>query len=169
MYDSYEISLPVYTGDPDDKTVKRKKKKIVIKPSSTKWIKKKVDPNCKPSDYDDCLVWFLQKIPGETVERVIVKKPSKTDKYVMETFTIHEFSYDNDAFVWREVLCADKVTEDIVIQIKETLYELGFLEEFSDEKFDKTFSDALHEFQRENDLPFGNLDFETLDALNIDY
>jgi len=168
-YEEYEIEVPVYTGDPKSKKPKRKKKTIILQDGSSKWIKKKVDPNCDSQDHDDCLVWFLEEIPAVKVKRVIVKDTSKTSEYVMEVFTIKETNLGDTN--WREVLCANEVNDYVIAQIRSALVERDFLlfKFGADNILDREAKEALKEFQRENNLPIGNLDFETLDFLGIEY
>jgi len=169
-YGEHEIEVPVYTGDPNDKSVKRSKKTFVITEESTKWAKMK-SPNCKSIYREDCLVWTLVKIPGITEERIVVENPSKISDYEMEVFTIKDRNRNNVAIEWREVLCEKDVNENTVIQIQEALIKRGYLKSvnFEDKRFDKESLAGLKKLQRENGFPVGNLDFETLDFLEIDY
>lgn len=168
-YEEYEIEVPVYTGDPDDKTVKRMKKTFVIVEESTKWVKKK-DENCLSRDANDCLVWELITIPGIVEERIVVKKPSKTDQYIWETIVLRDYSLNEGYIEWKEVLCADKVTAYLISEIQEKLIARGFLVDFpKEDRIDSSTKEALQAFQKENNLPVGNLDFETLDALGVNY
>lgn len=170
-YEEYEIEVPVYTGDTNDKTVKRKKKKIVLQEGTTRWVKKKVDPNCESKDPNDCLVWYLEKVDRIVEERIVVKKPSKTTEYEMEVFTIRELNREGGFTEWKEVLCANEVTSYIIEQIQSALISEGYLQSgrFKNNRIDGFTKEALKEFQIDNDLPVGNLDLETLDALEIYY
>jgi len=68
---------------------------------------------------------------------------------------------------WVQVLCnADiRLLEEIqtVLQ-KENIYQ-GFITG----RFDSETKQALTTYQKQNDLPVGNLDFATLDAMHINY
>lgn len=171
--DDFRIStfeVAVYSGTPEDKTVKRKTKKIILAEGKTEWVKKKSDRKCLSGDPNDCLVWCLVETPEVSVEREVVLDLSKTDAYVMETFEKKELKKKGGFTEWKEIICANKVNSNLIRQIQNALLSEGFLEELPRKaKFKSKTKQALQSFQRENDLPIGNLDFETMDALNIPY
>lgn len=68
---------------------------------------------------------------------------------------------------WKEVLCADKIDKDLIHQIQNALnirgYDCGTKINF----LSATIKSALTKFQKDQNLPVGNLDLETLKALEI--
>jgi len=70
---------------------------------------------------------------------------------------------------WKEVLCGDKVTGYTVRQIQEALKSRGYDPGASDNVMGARTKSALTKFQKDNGLPVGQLDFDTLKALGIRY
>ena len=70
---------------------------------------------------------------------------------------------------WREVVCDTDVTTDLVRRVQAALktrgYDIG--PAGTDNIMGADTKAALVKFQKENSLPIGNLDFETLKALGV--
>ncbi|MCL4110247.1 UNVERIFIED_CONTAM: hypothetical protein GTU68_030631 [Idotea baltica] len=70
---------------------------------------------------------------------------------------------------WREVVCESDITSDLVRRVQNALiakgYNLGAAG--ADNDMGPSTKAALVKFQRENNLPIGSLDFETLKALGV--
>ena len=162
--------IPVYTGDENDDTVKRALKEYVLRESTTKWIKRKTDRNCLSQDPNDCLVWCLIEVPAEKIERMVVLDTTNTSSYEMETIYFTDVKQKGGFTKWFEVLCEKDVDSNITLQIKEALLIRNFLDEMPEgDKICSKTKQGLQQFQKENSLPVGNLDFETLTSLNIEY
>jgi hypothetical protein len=70
---------------------------------------------------------------------------------------------------WREVLCGEKVTGYTVRQIQTALTKAGYDPGPSDNIMGVRTKAALSKYQKDKGLPVGNLDFETLKALGVNY
>jgi hypothetical protein len=70
---------------------------------------------------------------------------------------------------WREVLCGEKVTGYTIRQIQDALVKAGYDPGPIDNVMGTRTKAALTQFQKDKGLPVGNLDFETLKALGINY
>ena len=70
---------------------------------------------------------------------------------------------------WREVLCGDKVTGYTVRQIQDALKARGYDSGPSDNIMGSRTKAALVKFQKDNNLPVGQLDLQTLKALGVQY
>jgi len=70
---------------------------------------------------------------------------------------------------WREVLCSNEVTTAVIIQVQNALKQRGYDPGPSDNVLGTRTKAALTKFQRDNGLPVGQLDFETLKALGVNY
>lgn len=68
---------------------------------------------------------------------------------------------------WREVLCGDKVSPYTVRQIQEALNSRGYSPGPIDDVMGSQTKAALTKFQKDNNLPVGQLDMKTLKALGI--
>ena len=70
---------------------------------------------------------------------------------------------------WREVLCNDAVTQYTVRQIQEALRSRGYDPGPIDDIMGVLTKKALTKYQKDQGLPVGQLDFETLKSLGIRY
>jgi len=82
---------------------------------------------------------------------------------------IHNEGEDKKFTEWRDVLCPGQVTQHIVHQVQNALRTEGYYEGTNSSTMDKEVKDALVKFQKDNGLPMGSLDFDTLDILGIRY
>lgn len=113
---------------------------------------------------------------GKEKERIPIEVPKKLRKIPQEDLqkvkyeTFHEGREANKETVfteWREILCGSTVTSNLVHQVVEQLRSRGYsLTEESNVMSSKVKA-ALIAYQRDNDLPVGQLDFETLKALGV--
>jgi hypothetical protein len=79
---------------------------------------------------------------------------------------------DIELIEWHEVLCNDKLNGGYtVLQIQVALmakgYDLGLKK--ADNIMSSSTKTALSKYQKENGLPIGNLNFETLKSLGVKY
>jgi len=70
---------------------------------------------------------------------------------------------------WREVLCPNEVTSYTIKQVQEALKSRGYKPGPLDNILGAQTKSALTKFQRDNGLPIGNLDLETLRKLGIQF
>ncbi len=70
---------------------------------------------------------------------------------------------------WREVICSGGVTAATVRAVQDALRGRGYDPGPTDNVMGKNTKAALTKFQKDNGLPIGHLDFETLRALGLDY
>jgi len=68
---------------------------------------------------------------------------------------------------WKEVVCDDKITSDLVRQVQSALKSRGYDPGVADNSMGPKTKEALVKFQKDNGLPVGQLDFDTLKALGI--
>jgi len=158
-----------YTGDNYDSEWVEEVS-IEVKPATSKWIKKKADPSCISSNPDDCLVWCLVDQEAEYENYYIVNDTSKVKDYKESSIRITKGIEKGGFTQWKEIVCEKDQTSDfytdIQLALTENNYDL-FKAEYG--VFDKTTKQALIKFQKENYLPIGNLDLETIAALGIEY
>jgi len=140
IWKTYELEVPVYTGPDDDKVIEREAQ-------------------------------FFTAQNGEEIRVVVVRDRSKADFYTLKKFTKRVILEKGDFEEWREVLCAENLTSNIINQMQEALIVEDFLPEgyIASEDFEPEFKNALIGFQKEYNLPIGHFDFETLEALEIDF
>ena len=70
---------------------------------------------------------------------------------------------------WREVLCPNEVTSYTIRQVQEALKDRGYQPGPLDNILGAQTKAALTKFQKDNGLPIGNLDLETLRKLGIQF
>ena len=75
-------------------------------------------------------------------------------------------SPDGSPKAWQEVLCGEKVTENVVRQIQTNLDKAGYSTPIDGVMGAQTKA-ALTHYQQDSKLPIGNLDIKTLQALDI--
>jgi hypothetical protein len=112
-------------------------------------------------------------IPAETqaVTIRVVKTPASiaSEEIVAETtgITKRKLIKPGGFSDWREVLCGEKVTGYTIRQIQIALNKAGYNVGTPDNEMGNKTKAALTKFQKDHNLPVGNLDMETLKALGI--
>jgi len=99
----------------------------------------------------------------------IVVDTTQTDKYEIVNVEVKELVEKRGFTQWMDVLCPGSVTASLVHQVQDKLKAYGYDPGPHDNIMEKRTKTALVKFQKDNGLPNGNLDFETLNALNISY
>jgi hypothetical protein len=73
---------------------------------------------------------------------------------------------------WHQVICEVDVTPQLFNKIQEELMICGYINEdqfIENAGFTKAMKSGLKQYQKDNNLPIGQLDFKTLEKLGIDY
>ncbi len=140
------------TSEPVYKTVS---KRVVDTPER---IVEEVLPAVYKTEYRKVLV-----TPARAEEKIIPAEFSTVTKRVM--------TKSESVGEWREILCNTKLTSSKIAQIQKALIAQGY--SVGNHGVDNIFGNdtkvALTQFQKDNNLPVGNLNVETLKALNIAY
>ncbi|MEL6863707.1 MAG: peptidoglycan-binding domain-containing protein [Bacteroidota bacterium] len=161
----YSEPYPIYTGDENTEDVYVETRTVEIKPASTQWIKKRADKNCVSANPDDCLVWCLVEVPAVTEEIRILVDTTQSKNF--ELVEIGKELITQDEYTeWREVLCNAEVTSTLVHKIQNTLTSYGY-DAGEGAIIDAKTKAGITQFQKDNKLPVGHLDMETLAALGI--
>jgi len=159
---------PIYNGD-DFTSEFIEEIEIEIIPAHTEWAKRLADKNCYSSNPNDCMVWCLVEVPAETIELVIVTDTHQMKEFVLESVTIAEIE-DEGILEKKEVICEDDITPKFMKLLKESLVNWGYETGLTDRyKIGDKTKKSLIQFQRDNELPIGQLDLETLDLLGVEY
>lgn len=108
----------------------------------------------------------------KTVTRTVMKTPPTTREIEVpaeyRTVTHQRQTAEGSVSDWRRVLCETQMTSGKIRQIQMALKEKGFDPGPIDNVFGSQTKDALKAYQRQNKLPEGNLDFETLKSLGLE-
>ena len=167
QYEVWEIAIPVYYGD-DQEIIDNyvKSESFEISDKTTAWEKRKSDKNCLDPDSDECFVWCLiEKEPEEVIIKWYLTDTTVTDEYELEYYQKDVLSEKGRYTVWQNVLCPDKLTKELILEIR---LALGMTDPDIIDEIDSETKRLLTQFQKNNDLPIGNLDMKTLEHLGID-
>jgi hypothetical protein len=165
-FEIFELLYPVYQGVGQPEGVERKT--IVLKPASTKWVKKTTDRNCLSADPNDCLVWCLVEIPAESETLMVVTDTTKVKSFAMRPFSQKTMKSLGGNSEWREIVCEQNESPIFYHNISTSLTARGYLTEKQTVKDDKLKA-ALTQFQKDKGLPVGQFNVETLKALGVQY
>ena len=161
--------LPIYTGSDEqsDKAFLRKAS-FVIRPATTKWVKKKVDNNCHAPNPDDCLVWCLVEEPEETKTVTYVVDTTSLKAFLIEEIITERIVQKGGFQQWNEVVCANKIDAHLINQLCQQLFLKGAIDDCADRtKYDPKLQAALGQYQQQNNLPIGSLNVESLRHLGV--
>ncbi len=172
MPDEYRLigvdTFAVYTGE-DPQSVELDSI-VDYRPASTKWVKKKADRNCLSADPNDCLVWCLVETPEYRDVFYYLKDPSQTDAFRLEYREQKELIKKGGHTDWVEVLCESQINTLLLLDLQIALSTKGYdTGKTVEQKMHTKLKGALTKYQRENDLPIGQLDIATMESLNIKY
>lgn len=143
---------------------------IQTEPASSAWVKKKADPRCVSSNPDDCLVWCLIEKEAKYDSHYIVTDTSQVKEFkvlkVEEKYLLEKGGFTQ----WKEIVCAKDQTFEFYEQVQYALIKKNYnLQKSKPGQFDKVTKKALTKFQKDNNLPVGNFDLETIELLGIEY
>lgn len=168
QYETYEEELMVYTGS-DTNVEGIELQTVVFRPATTIW-EKKPNPNCKSRNPNDCLVWCMVDIPEISEDYYVVKDTNHIKAYKIEVVNYKELVKSGGFTEWREVVCEADISERLYTDIQLALKAKGYGEGIvPDGMINRITKEALVKYQKENGLPVGSLDYETLDTLGVRY
>jgi len=165
-YSNITEQILEYTGsDYEAEGVQRKT--ILLRPATTIWEKGKADPNCLSQNPEDCMVMCLIDVPAVYETYYIV-----TDTSTNKQFKITEIQKRSLVSVggrngWVEVLCEKDITFKKIRAVQEALTNNGYSVGAINGIIDAGTKSALSEYQKDNGLPEGNLNIETLKYLGV--
>jgi len=152
-----EKDFSIYDGDAEQKDVDIEVMQIEISPASTKWKKQNEE-------------WTLVEIPAEYKTYNVLLDTTQTSNYHIETITTKTTIISTGGFTeWKEVVCEEDRTDKLIKEIQTALSDKEYSGGLINGIFDDKWNQALVSFQKENELPLGQLDTETLDYLEVQY
>ncbi len=116
----------------------------------------------------------VETIPAEyrDITRTVVDAAPRTEKSVIpavyKTVTKRVLVQAGGYSEWREVACKSELTGNKISRIQQALNAKGYSVGAVDGILGKGTMNVLKRFQRENNLPIGNLDRQTLRALGVE-
>jgi len=167
LYEEIVIdSMAMYTGQ-DSSNIMFAERMLQEARKGTKWVKKKADRECLSKDPNDCLVWCLVEEDVETVTIKYLADTSQTDEWEYQTITKDVFVESGGYTEWKEVICENKIDDWFYEKLKSALDSRGYDMDLYNKGFSAKEKVILKKFQKDNGLPIGQLDVETLEALGI--
>jgi len=170
QYEMVSNQYPIYTGNNyQDKNVRM----IIINetPKSLKLSSKRISTLCKHIDDDysyGCDIVCYEDAPLAVDTIYIVTDTFAMKEFKMEVRTHKELIKEQGYTRWAEFdcPCTGMAVDALVAQIQEALIDLGYKLELTN-KMDRETKNCLVDYQKKNELPIGQLDFETLKSLGI--
>ncbi len=101
-----------------------------------------------------------------TIKIILVTDPVNFPNY-KHVFIDYKIINNLNKKQLRPVLCPDKIDNTLIAELNARLIDLGFLSKATRTKYLPEIRDALIEFQKANHLPWGFVDQQTLDNLDI--
>lgn len=170
IMDEFEMrskEIIVFTGDETLEDVDLDYRKVITKQKRNKWIKKKANRNCLSSNPDDCLVWCVVEELEESEKIKILVDTTQSKNFEIRKIAYEVVKQKGGLTEWRPTLCKEDQTESIVAQIQNSLIEYGYYDGEITNSIDAATKAGLVKFQKDYQLPVGNLDLETLDVLGV--
>lgn len=165
-YDKVEVTYPTFIGDKNE-DVKIETITLSIEPAITKWVRcPKNNQGVKIKSTVWCLVEHSEKI----IEIQVVIDTSKTKNFILETFETYEnviIEAPENLNTWTEIICGKDLTKKLLLKIQEALWDEGYYKNEVTDYVTDELKTALINFQKSKDLPFGQFDKATIEALNI--
>ena len=170
--EEFEKAYPIYIGDQSE-MVELEIITIILNEGKarSKWVKKRADKNCLSADPNDCMVWCLvEEIPEPMVLEIeILADTTQTDDFIYEYFLIeNNVTTLEQRTEWREVVCKPDITSSFISELQEKLTEEGYYQGNPTTILTSELELALFQFQKDHNLPYGQMDIETLSELGID-
>ncbi|MGB1205124.1 MAG: peptidoglycan-binding domain-containing protein [Chitinophagales bacterium] len=115
------------------------------------------------------------EIPAEyrTITKQVLQTPATTREVEIpaeySTISTQKLVRTGGFTDWVEVLCESKVTPAKVIEVQQALKARGYDPGSMDNQMGPRTKQALTQYQKDNGLPIGNLNTETLRALGVNF
>ena len=140
---------------------------IETSPASTLW-EKKANPNCTSSRPEECEVWCLVEIEPTYEEYYVVTDTNALKEFETVKVEIKTLVKSGGYTEWKQVLCDNEITAFTIEQIQSFLIEEKYLTILIElGELSKEDNKALVLYQKENKLPIGGFNFETLEHMGV--
>ena len=117
----------------------------------------------------------VEEVPAQyqtrTYQKLVSAASTRTEAIPAQykTVTKRQLVSKGGMSEWKEVVCNSNVTPQLTRAVQDALRARGYNPGPSDNIMGESTKAALIKFQREQGLPIGQLDFETLKALGVNY
>lgn len=150
-------------------------RQVIKEPAQIKEVKvPEVTQDIKMSVMEQFVEGIIKKVPAQyaSCTKEVCEKDAEVvvTKKGPEFETISIVNVKNGGFTeWKEVLCPADITSYTIRQIQNALAAKGYDPGPIDNVLGSKTKSALTQFQRDNNLPVGQLDLQTLAALGIQF
>ncbi len=151
-YETTWTSFPIYTGSDADAPVRIET--LMVKPPQNQWVKKSTGEIC------------LVQTPATTKAIRVLADTMFFKDFRFELFESKKLAEKGGFLRETAVVCSDERTPNLFLQISAALKSYGYMEA-PKAQWDMKFSQAMQQFQKDNSLPVGDLNLETLQFLGI--
>ena len=142
----------------------------VRKPCPEGWS---IDNSGGEGNNGDCV--RMVEVPAEfatsDVRKLVTPATTKTIEVPAEYTTVTKrLLVKKGGFTeWREVLCSENVTPNLILQIQRALKERGYDSGAVDGVLGSRTKSAMIQFQNDKGLPIGQMDMQTLQQLGVSF
>lgn len=142
------------------------KREIEVTPGSVNW-ETKIDPNCKSNNPSNCQIRCLVEIPPKYENIYVVTDTNTVKNYNKRIIEKKRFGKTKPQ--WLEVICESQLTQNFFTELKNKLLEINYLNN-DNSIFDRnTIKEAFTQYQKDNELPYGQFFVITLNQLGLKY
>lgn len=164
----WEVTPAEYTYDTEKTLIESEREEVVEVPAVYKTIKVQVIK--EPARTEQVTIPAVTKtitkqvrVNSDCVGEVITSTPDQYD-FVEEKRLVSSGGYTE----WVEILCAAKTSDKVVSDVQRALNAKGYNVGKVDGIMGIQTRSMLVKYQKDNSLPQGNLNIETLNALGVD-
>lgn len=159
-----DSQISEYKGT-DKNAIGVKKIEVVLQKETTRWIQKIDYINCLSIKPDDCLIWCIVKVP-EITDLIFI-----ADTLIQKNFEAFIYRPDvpykvNQRNEWKEIVCSDDITDELYEDVRFALKTKGY-DMVSDGHFNLITMSLVLEYQKDNNLPIGYLNLDTMNSLGL--
>lgn len=167
ILEEYTTQYIVYTGNEPIEKIGYEVKTIEVVPAHQIFEKQRI-PDCYSTAEDGCISKVLVTKPAEFIKLKLLTDTTQTPNYEIRSIVAKRLVENASSQNWEEILCANKVTEKIINSIRTALSEKGYQFTSQQPQIDSEVKSALLDFQKKYNLPQGNLNLKTLEALGVE-
>lgn len=169
VFEHKDTTVIIYTGNDierDDIQVYQ----LRVQDAYSSWKKLDASNICGIKSYDNIESYALSYVENPAIYQTlyIVQDTSENKDWELQTFTIKRLVRQSELSAMRAMSCPSVCGFDIYKKVKEALLLRGYKMDMSKpNSFSLADKELLLEFQKKNNLSVGQLDYETLKALDV--
>lgn len=163
IVEQIDIVHYIFTGQ-DTTGLNVKVEKIQITKPRKEMVRRKVK-DCISLDPNDCIVETLEEIPAVTMNLYTLSGPDITDEYETRTETVSQVKREA-GLIDTPIICPSNRSKKLIERVQSALIERGYPLSVNGE-LDQATLLSIIDYQRENNLPYGDLTLEVVASLGV--